>query len=1397
MNNMVTHLKYKDKHKKFNRVIHISDIHIRTGDPEKARYDEYLHVFQNLIDDLNENCKDDCIVVITGDLFHHKGKIEPSGVTLVNHLIYNILKLAPVVIICGNHDYRQDYPEIPDMIESLLHLYKKKFPFYYLNKTGSYTLNNIGFGVVDIRDTMKSYDTFGRNENRIEFPDGNLLKNVDHKIALFHGWVSNKYKDNQQCYPTDWFNGYTHILLGDIHKYSAYKINDVNIGYSGSLIQQNFGEPMLDHGYLDWDLTNKTVQFNKVYNAYGMITVKKYNDEWYVHHSKKEWSKLIDIAEDDFFPENPVIRMKQSEDADIKCELEKFNITPSKIVKTMLEAQEIEDVIVQEKETTHLEELNTQTKWIEYLKYHTSIDYSHYINNPENLKIPEECEELKKYKERNNKIQKALNEYTEKLNNTSKNTCEHVKFINMKWDYLMCYGEDNYIDFTTLDNKIALLNGKNAMGKSAFLDILCLALYGEPTKMRNIITGKKYTNKIIHDNRPSNKKASSVSILLDIKDDTYEIHRVFGTQSGIDKNNTIKVSELTISKVVNSECKQIVCEGSTLVNKWINNNIGSMESVLMSTMICQLDLNNFFHLKQDEQKLILDSALNLENVSLFGNVLKQSLLGHNDIQNQVKSAMDAISEFITNKEYNIEALDNNYNDAKNEYNKHIELKENWLTQISHKNWSNITVNEDVIEKYMKIKDIYDYHFNKEEYDRLEQKSTEMIRIEEQLKMYEDEMMKYKDTEIIDNSEKLLDKWNKKYEKLKLLKPKCGVTKEWVNKTKNEYDEWIKNQNSEWVNLKNKHLYNENLHNELDNLWKNSISKPSFSRVSSNTQYSDDEIKYFTEKYSLLENSKIQKIDTNGYDTWFTKYTKWVNKNKEFTDWTSDKNIIKEINSIENKLETLKEKNEELKNIQKDITDLEKNMDMYKELKFNPKCNECNSNPFNKKKNENEEQYNELKPYYNKLLKYIERLKNTSEKKNYETNLQENKATLEKYKKYCMEKEYYNLENEKWNTIIDNNKKYEEWFEEFSHVKEQYEGYQWNLYDKWKDNYSKTLENKQEWDIFFKTYNDWEDKIKQINDENEQLELLSVWEEEEKIVIDKLNKYKLSIEKTNTQNIYNTIKKQYDDIKIDVDKWHTFKKIKDEYELYSSYYAIHKIKEFEPNIQSSKCKMDKEYNVLIKTKQEFEKQKEYKDTYEKYKDIESILIERYTIIKNLETHFIGDKNTSDGYKEWIYKNKVIPLLNQEMNYFLGSFEEFRFKMIYEKCRFIYLLQDRGNEPTLDKASGYQNFIISLAFRLALTRIGAIGQRLKHLFIDEGFTACDANNIEKIPVLMKNVKDYGRYSSIILMSHLDTVRECSQLTININRNDPFSYIRYGDKYPVIKTIITPEGQKISKK
>jgi len=86
-------------------------------------------------------------------------------------------------------------------------------------------------------------------------------------------------------------------------------------------------------------------------------------------------------------------------------------------------------------------------------------------------------------------------------------------------------------------------------------------------------------------------------------------------------------------------------------------------------------------------------------------------------------------------------------------------------------------------------------------------------------------------------------------------------------------------------------------------------------------------------------------------------------------------------------------------------------------------------------------------------------------------------------------------------------------------------------------------------------------------------------------------------------------------------------------------------------------------------------------------------------------------------------------------------------------------------------------------LALTRIGAIGQQLKHLFIDEGFTACDSSNIEKVPMLLKSILEYGKYHSILIMSHMDSVRECTNKMIHIDRKDPFSYIRYGQEYPKI--------------
>jgi nitrite reductase/ring-hydroxylating ferredoxin subunit len=100
-------------------IIHISDIHIRVGNHDKSRYTEYLTVFNNLFQSLSsqESIKNNtAVIVITGDLFHHKNKLEPYGLELALHLFRGLSVLSSVFVIRGNHDYRQDVPNEKDMI---------------------------------------------------------------------------------------------------------------------------------------------------------------------------------------------------------------------------------------------------------------------------------------------------------------------------------------------------------------------------------------------------------------------------------------------------------------------------------------------------------------------------------------------------------------------------------------------------------------------------------------------------------------------------------------------------------------------------------------------------------------------------------------------------------------------------------------------------------------------------------------------------------------------------------------------------------------------------------------------------------------------------------------------------------------------------------------------------------------------------------------------------------------------------------------------------------------------------------------------------------------------------------------------------------------------------------
>ena len=135
-----------------HNIIHISDIHIRSGDSTKSRYNEYISTFDNLYESISQQSIIDSVIVITGDIFHDKNMIGPSGLKIAIYLLQKLSSLTTVFVIRGNHDYRQDHPNEPDMISGLM---SYDIPnVVYLDKTGIHTYKNISFGLVAIQDTL-------------------------------------------------------------------------------------------------------------------------------------------------------------------------------------------------------------------------------------------------------------------------------------------------------------------------------------------------------------------------------------------------------------------------------------------------------------------------------------------------------------------------------------------------------------------------------------------------------------------------------------------------------------------------------------------------------------------------------------------------------------------------------------------------------------------------------------------------------------------------------------------------------------------------------------------------------------------------------------------------------------------------------------------------------------------------------------------------------------------------------------------------------------------------------------------------------------------------------------------------------------------------------------------
>jgi DNA repair exonuclease SbcCD ATPase subunit len=280
------------------------------------------------------------------------------------------------------------------------------------------------------------------------------------------------------------------------------------------------------------------------------------------------------------------------------------------------------------------------------------------------------------------------------------------------------------------------------------------------------------------------------------------------------------------------------------------------------------------------------------------------------------------------------------------------------------------------------------------------------------------------------------------------------------------------------------------------------------------------------------------------------------------------------------------------------------------------------------------------------------------------------------------------------------------------------------------------------------------------------------------------------------NAWDTWTKRYEDLCARIEKETRRRILKEARELEVAYSHLqeHKRRVLESNIeatynalqeyvQEKRAEVKKVYTSWIEAKKTMDYMKEECAKYDETKRLRdscaAILEEwRRTQGKLIQIESVLTNN-DNGCKDTMYKEWILPVIEEHVNEYIARVDTFRLKILYNdkpdnrsdvgnaSAGLIFWIEDKGHIVTVDHASGYQRFVIGLGIRMALSRIGAIPM-VQELFIDEGFVSFDATNVSKIPELLQVWIEKCDMRHIILMSHMDAVREISDECIQIKRN-----------------------------
>jgi DNA repair exonuclease SbcCD ATPase subunit/DNA repair exonuclease SbcCD nuclease subunit len=436
---------------KLRKVIHLADVHIRLF----KRHQEFKDVFESLYRDIIDSGVEDSVIVVAGDIVHSKTDLSPEMVSLASEFLDNLARIAPTLVIAGNHDMNQANVNRLDALSPICDNIKNS-NLHYLKNSGVYDVADAQFAVLSLIGTQE------------EWPKAETMWS-NKKIALFHGPVHNASTDvgyvvTNRHITIETFDGFDMVMLGDIHKHQTLQERTAGkpiIVYPGSLVQQNHGELPKGHGWCEWDLETESFKFHEVHNTVGYYTLRVENGIIPDYSDMQENVRLrIFTGGMDETEIKKLVTSIRSKHTILECAVtnysgnRKANLTD--VGNTILDIQDV----------------NFQNKLIGDFLKETQPDISTEIL------------------ERVLDLNKTLNE-----NIGTDDLARKITWIpkSLKFDNLFTYGEGNSINFEDL-NGVAGIFAPNASGKTSIAEAICFALYDRTprtTKASSIMNYRK------------------------------------------------------------------------------------------------------------------------------------------------------------------------------------------------------------------------------------------------------------------------------------------------------------------------------------------------------------------------------------------------------------------------------------------------------------------------------------------------------------------------------------------------------------------------------------------------------------------------------------------------------------------------------------------------------------------------------------------------------------------------------------------------------------------------------------------------------------------------------------------------------------------------------------------